>query len=118
MRLVVWRRSQELHAPSRTAAITQSAVVRITAFSSADTVKRFNMEVPKATPAISPKKGKYLDSVAAVELRTYLKNLGFFEVPGDGTERLRQALAGTSVLTMPQGVPCLSAHSSRFLSLS
>jgi hypothetical protein len=67
------------------------------------------MEAPKATPAISPKKGKYLETVTAVELRTYLKNLGFFEVPDDGTERLRHALAATSASRCPGGPMLIGA---------
>ena len=78
----VSRRSQELHADSETAATMHSAVARITALSSADTVMRLNMKAPKTTPSISPKMGKYLESILAVELRRSLKTLDFFQVPG------------------------------------
>jgi hypothetical protein len=44
---------------------TQKAVVRITALSSADTVKRFSIIGPLKIPPIWAKKRKYLDSASA-----------------------------------------------------
>ena len=50
MWLVTCRRAQESHALSENPTTTQNAVVRMTVFSSVDTVRRFNM----GSPGISP----------------------------------------------------------------
>src|SRR5882724_7205794 len=65
MRFVTCNRPQESQALSENPSTTQKAVVRITALSSADTVKRFSIIGPLKIPPIWAKKGKYLDSIPA-----------------------------------------------------
>ena len=48
MRLVDLQRPQDSQALSENPITTQKAVVRITAFSSAETVRRFSMNAPKS----------------------------------------------------------------------
>jgi hypothetical protein len=52
MRPVICKRPQASQALSENPTTTQKAVVRITAFNSVDTVRRFNMMPPQKLPAI------------------------------------------------------------------
>ena len=52
MRLAVCRRPQESQALSENPTTTQKEVTRMTVFSSADTVRRFNMMLPQKLAAI------------------------------------------------------------------
>jgi hypothetical protein len=59
MRLATCRRLQESHALSENPTTTQNAVARMTAFSSVDTDRRFNIKLPQSCGHLG-KKGKYL----------------------------------------------------------
>src|SRR5215207_1559307 len=57
IRLATCRRPQESQALSEKPTTTQNEVVRMTIFSSADTVKRFSMEAPQTISAHLDRKG-------------------------------------------------------------
>src|SRR5438552_4599567 len=96
IRLVNCRRSQESQAVSEKPRTMKNAVVRITAWSSADTVRRFSMDAPKIPGGHFAEEWLIFSEVRCRKIRDVLKGLDFlrgFDGSAAGT------LAGCRALT-------------------